>query len=238
MSKHRNQRGSTLIAAISGIAIVSILSIAYADMYSSARKLQQRVDLLNTITQIQMNMTNTANDAKSWAASLNDSRHNPSMSCLAKDQCAAAITPTAFVLWPASVTNYEHVSNAVYDGTNASAGFTLNGQPCSTFSTSGNKDCPLHVNLKWSTPGCTPTPCQPVVTVTADILFRPGTKSSFSSVNENDLKLSFVQTSVGSPFPCSGAIPADEATLCASPPYPEDRLYCTPNGFRCGRVFY
>jgi hypothetical protein len=226
--------------AIVGISVISVLSFAYAGVYAATQKLQSKVDFLNTIAQIQLNIANTVNDSNSWQVTLSDSNHNSAMNCIATKTCTAAMEPTGFVLWPAQTTNYSdsNLAEAIYNGINPSAGYTLSGQPCSRFSASGNGSCPIHVNLKWSTPGCTPAPCSPSVEITADILFRPGANSTLGSINESHLALNFRQKSVETAIPCSGIPPAKEVALCQHPPYPGYKMYCTATGFRCGRVYY
>ena len=233
-----NQSGSTILMAVVGIAMVSMVSLAYIDIYSSTRQIQGKVNFFNTISQIQLNITNTVNDANSFAATLADSAHNSNMSCISNRNCTTAISSTGFVLWPAGTTNYSYLAQSLYDGTSPSAGYTLSGQTCSTFSMSGNSSCPIHVNLAWSTPGCAPAPCSAAVIMTANILYRPGTDSQFGSIDESQLALSFVQKSTSLAIPCSGAPPAPDAALCSSPPYPEYRLLCTATGFKCGQVYY
>lgn len=225
------------MAAI-GIAVISVLSLVYANLYSSVRQVQSKVDLLNTVAAIQLNLTNTANDARSWTATLNDTEHNASMACLRSQTCTTARSG-ALVLWSAETSNYKDLSKATYDGTNSAAGFTLSGRRCSEFTPDGNRACPLHVDLTWSTPGCSPAPCTPPVTITASIQYRPG--RSFSptlSLNEKQLKLSFVQKANASNIPCSGTVAEDEAILCTNPPVASYRLICTSTGFRCGQVYY
>ena len=235
---HGNQSGSTLLIVAVGIAIVTAVAMAYANMYASVRKVQAKVDFLNAVAQIQLTLANTANDANSWARTTSDSTNNSSMNCIQNQNCTVAVNATGFVLWPAGTTSFTNLSDAVYDGTNASSGYTLTGQPCTTFSTSGNRQCPIHVNLTWATPGCGPAPCQAPITVAAEILFRPGAGSAVGDINESHTTLSFTQNSSTSGDPCATPVPPSEVATCASPNYSNDTLICTSTGFRCGQVYY
>ena len=232
----RNDAGSTILTAVIAIAIVSALSVLYANVYASIRQAQTKNDLLNSISQIQLTIANTANDANSWAATLGDSSHNSTMNCIALQNCTTAVGPTEFILWPASESSYTTLTNAVYNGTSASQGFTRTGQPCTTFSLSGNADCPLHVNMTWSTPSCVPGSCQ--ITITADILYRPGPGVSGAAlINESRFTLSFIQASNTSNDPCASPAPPAEVSTCLTPPYPADHLICTGTGYVCGQVY-
>jgi hypothetical protein len=235
----RNQMGSSILITLVAIGVISVLALAYVDLQISIKKAQARVDSLNTISQIQLNIANTMNDANSWGATIADSSHNSSMACLANQNCTAPVSSTNFVVWPAGVTNYSDLSAAVYNGISPTQGFRLNGQPCTTFSMSGNDSCPLHVDLKWSTTGCGPAPCSAPVSITANILYKPVTPGAIGLLNESLLTLTFHQrSSLTASDPCSGPAPTSEAAFCASPPYSNYRLICTSTGFRCGQVYY
>lgn len=240
--------------AVIGIAVIATVSALFADIYATARTEQNKVDLLNTIAQIQLTIVNTVNDSNSWNTTISDTHRNSSMGCISAQNCGV-VNPTPFVLWPAggatggSTSSYpsstggytisSNTSNAVYDGTNASAGFTLTGKACSTFSSTGSPDCPLHVDLKWSVPtACSPAPCTPVVWITANVTYRPGPHATITNINENLLKLTAIQQLSSTTIPCSGSVPSSELAICQSPPYQGDAIVCTATGFRCGQVFY
>ena len=231
------QSGSAILNAVIGIAAISALSLAYANVYASVRQAQAKNDFLNTVSQIQLTIANTVNDANSWKATVGDGSHNSSMTCIASRNCTSAVAATSFVLWPASESTYASLSTAIYDGTSASRGFTLAAKPCSTFSLSGSADCPIHVTMKWSTTGCTPAPCDAPITVSINILYRPAGSSVFGQIDETRYTLSFLQASNTSIDPCAGSPPSTEVSLCATPPYSGDSLVCTGTGYRCGQVY-
>lgn len=232
------ERGSVTALILISIAVIMVLVIAYADAYRSVRRSRAHVNFLNAVAQIQLNIRNTVNDPGSWTTTANDATNNPTMACLSSRTCALPQPPQDFVLWPAGVPSYGTLTLATYDGTNPAAGFDLDGKSCTGFSGSGSATCPIHVILKWSTPGCTPTPCDAPVTVQADVQYRPSGLAAFGTINEALLTLTFDQKLTGVSSSCTGQPPPAEVSTCASPPYSHDQLICTSTGWRCGTVYY
>jgi hypothetical protein len=223
--------------ALVGLFLVSFFVSYFASAYNDVRRMQSRSTFLNIVSQTQINIVNTVNNAASWQATISDTVHNQGMACLANQSCPQAMNNINFVLWPAGTTDYSDLSMAVYDGTNPSNGFSMvDGTPCSTFSTTGSSSCPIHINLSWST--CGASPCTPAVTVTAEFLFRPGVNSPIFAVNEQNYLLQFAQVLTGSTQYCSGLPSASVVAQCKNPPYPNDKIYCLPSGWACGQIYY
>jgi type II secretory pathway pseudopilin PulG len=234
-AKNRSsQAGSAMMMALIAIGIVAILSFTLARSFVPQTQAQTKINFLNVASQIQLQIRNASNDPQSFAATVTDTTNNPGMDCLPTNTCPPQTARTPFVLWPAGTTNFTDKAAAIYDGTNPSAGFTLDGAKCTTFSMNGNANCPLHLNLKWTTCG---TACTPAVTITADVIYRPGTSSTSFTVNDANYSLQFVQAMIGSSDPCAAAPSASEVAICQPPPYPQDKLFCLPSGWQCGQVY-
>ena len=238
MQRDINQRGAVTALVLIAMAVVLCLALAYANAYREVRKARSHVNFLNAVAQIQLNIRNNVNDPGSWATTIADTANNPSMACISAQSCTTPTAPTNFILWPVGVPSYTNKSLAIFDATDATAGFDLDGNSCNTFTTTGNVNCPIGITMKWSTTGCTPAPCQPPITVQADVMYRPTTFDSFGQQNEALLTLTFQQSLVGAATSCSGAPPPAELALCTPPPYPHDKLVCTAGGWRCGTVYY
>jgi len=247
-SRDSDESGSVLVIVLTVTAIIAVLAVAYAESLVSAQQTRAKLAFLNLTAELQTRIRNTANDANSWTVTISDLTNNSSMACISTDSCTSPVGPTPFVLWPAGVTASHQKMLAVYDSTNPASGFTLSGKSCSSFNENGSSDCPVHVNMTWSTVGCSPAPCKAPILISADVLYRPlsvktasGANSgveALGAVNEKNLSIEFYQSSVNPSVACSGNIPPNEAALCANPPDPNDKIVCTANGFRCGQVFY
>lgn len=223
--------------ALIGMTVFAGFAVTVAQYQNANRKIQQHLDLQNTISQLQTAMINTINDNNSWQNTINDNINNASMACIANENCGS-ISPTAFVLWTAQSSNYNEILNALYDARTPSSGFDLKGNRCNTFdATNGNSACPIRFDMTWATSGCSPAPCRPVVVIKMNVSFKPGSDLKHLILNEEKLELSFQQSSIAADIPCSQSPDPAEVAMCSSPPHPDYKLICTRNGYKCGQFY-
>lgn len=219
------EKGSAIVMALIAIAVVAALALGYTDVYTSTRKAQTKLNFLNTVAQIQMNIRNVVNDPASWASTVGDTNYNGT--CPGAGEAARG-----FRLWP-PVADYSDPAKALYDGKNPSDGYTLEGRRCTGYSAQGSATCPIHLDLSWS--------CSAGVTsISTKFYFTPDASTDVGPVNEaNYLTGTFIREPAELVSSCSGLVPADVATACSSPPSGTGyQIYCTSDGWRCGRIYF
>jgi len=163
-----NSKGLSMMETILAMLMVGISAMTLIDLY---RQMNQWQTSSNAQMQLQLFARDLAlviRDSRSWTRTIN-ATVNTNMACLA-DPAVECTEPAAqtFALFDAT-------GALIYDSTNPYSGISLNGRPCSTFSQSGNADCPFRYELQWR-PLCT-TPClKPQLEISARLTYAPADK--------------------------------------------------------------
>ena len=247
-SQLKNDRGSVLAFALIGVVVAGVIISYVASSYASSKRVQAKINFLNLVAQLQLNIRNTVNSDPAWQTTIayppNNAVGSPTMTdCFAKFSCASPASPQKFTLWPA-LPDTTDLTQAIFDGLNSSAGFTLNGDKCDATTGGflqsaadpnfGNPKCPISVRLRWSVkPGCV-SQATCIAVITADILYSPGPNPPLGAINAQNYSFTFDQAGPGY---CAGAPALAEQLACTHPPSTKDYLYCTTKGWKCGQVY-
>lgn len=231
-----NQKGSTIIIALIAMAVFSGFILSVAQMQKTNKQMQKKIDTSNIISQIQTNIINTINDKNSWTNTLRDSANNGSMNCITSRNCGP-VTETTFVLWSSNSTTYTNTEFAVNNSNSATAGYTFSGKVCNTFTQSGNSDCPIKINMTWSTIGCSPAPCDSEVMIRLGVLLKPSGDLNYLRIRDDSFDVVFKQTSINTSLPCSGMPDMVEIAKCTNPVFADYKLICTRSGYKCGQIY-
>ncbi len=143
------------------LLLVSIQAIYVLNRYSAVSKNQHQITAAFQSTNAIVQIKSLIGDGAAWQNTLSLPANATTFSCLnTPGNCAAsmnngAAAPPSTTAFPTSMggASFQLVdrSNIVfYDSTNLSAGFGLDGAPCTGFSTvSPNSNCPFRVVLYW-----------------------------------------------------------------------------------------
>lgn len=176
MAQKKTEFGFSFLELLIAIGLLSTATMAIMSMNVSLSTKQADLNSLFQIDSVRQNIQVLVRNQSSWVKtthmSLNASPGG--MGCLndgtpCTENGSASGTP---------ITNrrfaiYDPAGTLIFDATNTANGFTFDGTPCSSFSQSGNDECPFRFELTWSAQ-CTSGSCvNPVVKVTGALVFRP-----------------------------------------------------------------
>lgn len=171
LSAFANQRGSSLVQVLMVLTVSAVTNLALMNLLSDQGRQHRGIYVKTSALAIRQNLMGVMSHHVAWAKTRQNSGF---MSCTgAKDQLpfcwgvnvatsarGPASTPNAAGA-PASATSTTAPSPAkvsinLYDArgdlvhSNApDAGYTVTGEPCTGFTTSGNDDCPLKFDVEW-----------------------------------------------------------------------------------------
>jgi len=157
-----------LVQVLIAVAVIGVSIMAILGALHHARQVQARANTMLLLGSFRQGIVTLLVDQRSWLATINGAR-NGSMACLVNGTSCDDTTPRLFAL-------YNAANTIVFDSTDPGSGLTADGRACSTYSDSGNDACPFRFELNWS-PVCEPPACvQPLVRVSANLKYSPGTR--------------------------------------------------------------
>jgi hypothetical protein len=187
-----NEKGVTLLQALIGAGILSLVSLGVVQMLENARMAQRRINLLTTLNDIKLQMETLLRDQTAFNISMiNNAAVQSIEPFLALSQGQKASESSATLSSPVKFIIYDSAGFPQYSlyGTSVSGtgrGFTEKGTPCETFnpnSGSGTDECPISYRILMAVdcPKTLPTnetSCvEPNLTIVARLMYNPSNAS-------------------------------------------------------------
>lgn len=137
-----NQKGFSIINTLIVGAITSITTFAVTTAVLRQQFTQEEILFKNNVIDIRDSLLSAVASDSAWAMTRSK---NAVMNCVTPEQtyCRTGVFDRATIVL------YDGSGNAIYNSTNPSAGYRMDGAPCNSFSSSGNDQCPLRVNVSW-----------------------------------------------------------------------------------------
>ena len=187
-----SKTGMSLVESVIVVSILSLAGLGTTTLMTTTARMQQRSNTRSSFNQLKNNLKNIINNDTAWARmialSANQDATGANLSCLRDNLpqaqwCTHGYTGTDFDVVYEDGTSF-------YTANTATSGFTNTGATCSTYSSSGNDDCPFRYTLKvtYKCPGTSPpTTCKkPSVKIDATLVHSPATSGSANRVNLDD----------------------------------------------------
>jgi|GEM_PF-3010799 len=190
-------KGHTLIEVVVAGALSMILMAGVSSLLEIMATQQRRSNVLDKTQQLVASITSMIEDDTAWN---NTVAHaiNTNLACLQSHVGNCTLTSGG------SFNLYDRNGELLIEALNNTSGFAPSGPNCDTFSTSGNSQCPLHVNLTWE-PLCTTCHANQLK-VNVEIIFAPLSDSKIPGFTRNFSLLKnmtvgpFIATKVGVGF--------------------------------------
>jgi prepilin-type N-terminal cleavage/methylation domain-containing protein len=170
-----NKQGFTLVESLIGVVLLGILMTSAMTIMSDLSLWQKRVELSFDYSSLRNQIVNQLIDYRAWSNTVKAPINTIYTCFLNQDHMAAADRDCTGQTGTVNI--FDLANTQVFDFKNASFGFTLKGEPCTTFSATagaGNFNCPLRLNLT-SEPMCDatlPTCENPLVKLTGQFVFN------------------------------------------------------------------
>lgn len=169
--------GFGLLELMGSVAVLSFVVLSIAGLNLQLRKQQVESTNLVQIGVFQRNLIAVVLDKASWQKTIAagaPTGSNPlgKMGCLVTGttSCTVDGSSTGTPIQNQAFALYDAAGSLIFDATNPTNGITLNGLPCSSFSTTGDNSCPMRFDLKWNAV-CTGACINPMIKVNATLLF-------------------------------------------------------------------
>ncbi|MGE0633310.1 MAG: type II secretion system protein [Pseudobdellovibrionaceae bacterium] len=181
----RDTRGFSLTSMLAGVAILGIVAVGINQMIIVMTSRSQQSITRSNISLMRDDFVALIGNQAVWDQTKSK---NPSMQCLINKSCTNGSGGKFSI--------YDSSGAVAYDSLNPSAGFTLDGRSCTTYSDSGNDGCPLRFELSWTAScndGAAPGSCRyPTELVTVAFKFSPHSAQMKNSLILNPAKFSIV----------------------------------------------
>jgi hypothetical protein len=142
-----NQNGTSIAEVTVSAATVVTLALASASFYNYYNQQDDQAKYKQTAVMLRQEVLGLLSNEDSWSktVALNIGAH-AEMKCLDPEQklfCDNGATAN-------SISVYDAQGTVIIDGTNATAGFTKYGKPCTTFDgVNGDDSCPIQIKVGW-----------------------------------------------------------------------------------------
>lgn len=161
----KSNLGMSLIEVLIALGMVGILSSVIATVMAQMQKAQNQLNVLNTIENMRINIQKLAADGSAWRETVLDAANSGPGLTLACVQNNASCNHNADA---ALISSNETIDNGTLDnapfgdlallktsnggvyinGTSATSGYTDKGTPCTTWTATGNDECPIRWKMK------------------------------------------------------------------------------------------
>lgn len=217
------QSGFGLPEVLIAIVILSVVSVGITRLFSSSLKLQLRSNTTSSLDSLKRDFISYVNNDSAWQYTVADAV-NANMACL-KNSLACTHNGNSTTGSPAGIPLSSQpfrlrdaANGIVYDAvTDPTAGYTMNGSPCTGFSSSGNDSCPIQYTLTWSAI-CTGSCINPQIRVSARLDFQPSSASRNLALNRDNYSAEFIR-GVASPVGGSVGTAGRVVVTAAQSPY-------------------
>jgi hypothetical protein len=156
------------------VGVISAAAVGIMELNGQLMTHQRKASSYFQIDLIRRNIAALVLTPASWQATLSGARNNTAVACLRNStQCTESGNPGGSPIADRPFAIYDGAGALYYDATSTSSGFNLAGQPCDTYSSAGNDQCPFRFDLQW-TATCNAGNCiNPQVTVKALLVYTP-----------------------------------------------------------------
>lgn len=149
-----NSRGSAVIQVAVALGASAMFGLSMMTVTSLQSQSQSEMYLRSSLIMIRQNVVGTISNSDSWNETR--TRNSAVMACTSESQyCTKPASGPAPL---ANIRLFNRMGELVLDSTAATAGYTPSGEPCNTYSPSGNDACPFNVKLQWRAE-CTASTC-------------------------------------------------------------------------------
>lgn len=146
--KKRNNSGLTIVESLVGLALLSIVMSSSLAIMKDIYIWQKRVEISLDYSSLRTQVMNQISDYRSWPNNVL-AAGNTQLGCYKNQNTTTASDRNCSTL-NGAIDIYDYSNQKTYDFQNASFGFSLTGEPCTTFNPvagSGDPNCPLKINL-------------------------------------------------------------------------------------------
>lgn len=151
------------MAALVAIAIFSVLTALVYELFASQGRSAQSINIAISATVVRSNLLQMLENGLAWQATENDTTCNTSFTCLN----VAGGCPAQYETTPQPINCFYSTQGKVFDASNAAAGFSERGIPCSTFNdTNPDPACPFRPVITFT---CESMPCTGATPLLVDI---------------------------------------------------------------------
>ncbi len=171
--------GYTLLEVLMAIGAGYVVMAAICATLENTARIQSNARAMNQMMQTRNGFFLAIGSNTAWKNTIMAKINSTGMACLANSSpCTGDGTPGGAPISGRSFALYDSNNVMLFDATNAANGLTTSGTPCNSFSLpngpagkKGNDSCPFRFDLKWSA-NCTPGNCtNPLVNVSAALLY-------------------------------------------------------------------
>ncbi|MGZ3774504.1 MAG: hypothetical protein ACXVCY_11865 [Pseudobdellovibrionaceae bacterium] len=137
-----NSNGISIAQVILMLSALSVIGASLTSLIQKRKEFQQEIAFKHKVKELRTTLLNNIASETAWS---HTKAHNSFMNCTSSSQpnCSTGSTNKT----PIAI--YNGSDELFYDSRNPYNGFKFNGTPCSTFSSSGNDDCPLRAQVLW-----------------------------------------------------------------------------------------
>ena len=185
----RNAKGFTLVELMIAATIGSIVLTAVGAVWLGVSKSQAGAWAMNQEMSFRDGLFRAMASDPAWKNTLQAAVNLPKMNCLAKQTpCTTNGNPNGPPIQNQLFALYDSNNQLIFDSSNLANGITASGTLCTGFSLQrGNDKCPFRFDMKWSA-NCTPGNCvNPIVKITALLLYSPAQSQYTLSPNRYSL---------------------------------------------------
>lgn len=146
--KKSNNSGLTIVESLVGFALLSIVMSSALAIMKDIYLWQKRVEISLDYSSLRTQVMNQIVDYRSWP-NIVEASSNTQLSCF-KNQNTSTSSDRNCSTLNGAIDIYDYSNHKTYEFQNANFGFSLTGDPCTTFNATagaGDPNCPLKVNL-------------------------------------------------------------------------------------------
>lgn len=178
--KKFSSSGMSLVELLVVLATTTILLSLSGGLIGSVFTTSQKFTITTTLSSLRNQYIQILTQSASWQQTISDLTINGSMSCLNNSaDCSAVNSFTEF-------TPFDRIGRVAfnYDSSVAANGFSMDGSPCYSYSTSSpDPQCPIRIEFRWQ-PRCAVASCtKPEVAIQMEFFLSFPSGSPYAGIN-------------------------------------------------------
>jgi prepilin-type N-terminal cleavage/methylation domain-containing protein len=211
--KTAEAKGFSLIELLTTVAVSSIVFLITMSVLYRLYQEKAQAEFMLALTELRITFQNAVIKSQSWSRTQSN---NSSMSCFSGGAPSSCLALNGVAAQDLKLYSGETL---LYDGSDATAGFTRSGAPCSTFG--AGSDCILKPNLKWFVQcnlAVDPSCLSPLVVIDLKYNYK-GQNAQTINFDSYGFRIAKSTFSLQVTKPCGGVVPAcsaSQAALCES----------------------
>ena len=197
-----------MIELITAIGVSAIIIVLASTVFYRLYQEKMRADFVFALTSIRISFQQSVINSQTWALTQSNT---PAMGCFSGGTPAPCVgigtTATDMVIYSGTT--------PLYDSTNATAGYTLEGLPCATYGAPGA--CVIKPHVTWllqCNSVIDPTCLSPLVILNLNYAYN-GPDVGATNLNSYGFQITKATFPVKSSTTCTGAVPPCTATQAA-----------------------